>query len=187
MSSNFRLQMVLAASAMLGLTINHSTFLCTQVNEPLMTSVAGNLKNVLMVRISVLMALLIMRSVWSFACTQRVGWSGASVVLLRDSSTAMLLGQPPTLPASGFVSTLWHALVLPASDACCVGDPQTVVGAVAFPDFLYSAPNVLGLALSMIGAVWYAMQSAMRVRFFDLVSVQYSAPGIAFGSVACYA
>jgi len=44
-------QMVLAASAALGLTINHSTFLCTQVNEPLMTSVAGNLKNVLMVRI----------------------------------------------------------------------------------------------------------------------------------------
>ena len=40
---------------------------------------------------------------------------------------------------------------------------QTVVGAVAFPDFLYSTPNVLGLALSMIGAVWYAMQSAMRV------------------------
>lgn len=44
------MQMVLAASAALGLTINHSTFLCTQVNEPLMTSVAGNLKNVLMVR-----------------------------------------------------------------------------------------------------------------------------------------
>ena len=45
-----RLQLVLASSAVLGLTINHSTFLCTQVNEPLMTSVAGNLKNVLMVR-----------------------------------------------------------------------------------------------------------------------------------------
>ena len=41
--------MVLACSAVLGLTINHSTFLCTHVNEPLMTSVAGNLKNVLMV------------------------------------------------------------------------------------------------------------------------------------------
>lgn len=35
---------------------------------------------------------------------------------------------------------------------------------MAFPDFLYSTPNVLGLSLSMIGAVWYAMQSAMRVR-----------------------
>lgn len=81
-------QMVLAASAALGLTINHSTFLCTQVNEPLMTSVAGNLKNVLM----------------------------------------------------------------------------TVVGAIAFPDFLYSAPNVLGLVLSMIGAVWYATQSAMKAK-----------------------
>ena len=44
------LQAVLAASAALGLTINHSTFLCTRVNEPLLTSVAGNLKNVVMVR-----------------------------------------------------------------------------------------------------------------------------------------
>lgn len=42
--------MVLLASAALGLTINHSTFLCTRVNEPLLTSVAGNLKNVIMVR-----------------------------------------------------------------------------------------------------------------------------------------
>lgn len=38
-----------------------------------------------------------------------------------------------------------------------------MVGAIAFPDFVYSAPNVLGLILSMIGAVWYAMQSALRV------------------------
>ena len=29
---------------MLGLSINHSTFVCTRYNEPLMTSVAGNLK-----------------------------------------------------------------------------------------------------------------------------------------------
>jgi hypothetical protein len=34
-------QLVLLASSALGLTINHSTFVCTRVNEPLMTSVAG--------------------------------------------------------------------------------------------------------------------------------------------------
>ncbi len=36
-------QLVLLASSALGLTINHSTFVCTRVNEPLMTSVAGGL------------------------------------------------------------------------------------------------------------------------------------------------
>ena len=35
-------------SCMLGLTINHSTFVCTRYNDPLTTSVAGNLKNVIM-------------------------------------------------------------------------------------------------------------------------------------------
>ena len=35
-------------SCALGLTINHSTFMCTRYNEPLTTSVAGNLKNVIM-------------------------------------------------------------------------------------------------------------------------------------------
>jgi len=45
---NGSFRMVLLASAALGLTINHSTFLCTRVNEPLLTSVAGNLKNVIM-------------------------------------------------------------------------------------------------------------------------------------------
>lgn len=44
------LQMMLAASAALGLTINHAMFLCTRVNEPLVTSVAGSLKNIIMVR-----------------------------------------------------------------------------------------------------------------------------------------
>lgn len=34
-------QMVLLLASALGLTINHSTFVCTRVNEPLMTSVAG--------------------------------------------------------------------------------------------------------------------------------------------------
>jgi hypothetical protein len=36
-------QLVLLASSALGLTINHSTFVCTRINEPLMTSVAGAL------------------------------------------------------------------------------------------------------------------------------------------------
>jgi solute carrier family 35 protein len=42
----FRLVLFLASA--LGLSINHSTFVCTRVNEPLMTSVAGNLKNAIM-------------------------------------------------------------------------------------------------------------------------------------------
>jgi solute carrier family 35 protein len=41
-------QLVLLVASALGLSINHSTFVCTRVNEPLMTSVAGNLKNALM-------------------------------------------------------------------------------------------------------------------------------------------
>jgi solute carrier family 35 protein len=39
---------ILFLASALGLSINHSTFLCTRVNEPLMTSVAGNLKNFVM-------------------------------------------------------------------------------------------------------------------------------------------
>jgi len=39
------LQAVLCATSVLGLTINHSTFVCTRVNEPIMTMVAGQLKN----------------------------------------------------------------------------------------------------------------------------------------------
>lgn len=40
-------------SCALGLTINHSTFVCTRYNDPLTTSVAGNLKNVLMTAVGV--------------------------------------------------------------------------------------------------------------------------------------
>ena len=40
--------MTLGLSCVLGLTINHSTFVCTRYNEPLTTSVAGSLKNILM-------------------------------------------------------------------------------------------------------------------------------------------
>lgn len=41
----FLFQVVLASSSVLGLTVNHSQFLCTRVNEPLMTTVAGQMKN----------------------------------------------------------------------------------------------------------------------------------------------
>eukprot|EP01023_Acetabularia_acetabulum_P038397 TRINITY_DN3679_c0_g1_i5.p1 TRINITY_DN3679_c0_g1~~TRINITY_DN3679_c0_g1_i5.p1 ORF type:complete len:373 (-),score=36.26 TRINITY_DN3679_c0_g1_i5:1591-2574(-) len=37
----------LVSSGSLGILINHSTFVCTRVTEPLVTSVAGNLKNIL--------------------------------------------------------------------------------------------------------------------------------------------
>ena len=42
----FVLHAVLASSSVLGLTVNHSQFLCTRVNEPLMTTVAGQMKNI---------------------------------------------------------------------------------------------------------------------------------------------
>ena len=84
-----RLQVVLLSSCFLGLTINHSTFLCTKMNDPLATSVAGSLKNVIM----------------------------------------------------------------------------TIIGSFAFGDFIYSSWNSLGLALSMVGALWYATKSAFKVSF----------------------
>lgn len=74
-------------SCLLGLSINHSTFVCTRYNDPLTTSVAGNLKNVLM----------------------------------------------------------------------------TVIGALAFRDFVFQPWNAVGLGISMAGAVWYATKSALRV------------------------
>ena len=79
-------------SCILGLTVSHSTFVCTRVNDPIMTSTAGNLKNVIM----------------------------------------------------------------------------TMIGAVAFGDFQFSVWNSVGLAMSMIGAIWYAAKSAMKV--FSLLS-----------------
>lgn len=84
----FSAQLVLFLASALGLSINHSTFVCTRINEPLMTSVAGNLKNAVM----------------------------------------------------------------------------TVVGALAFPDFIFQPANATGLGLSMTGAIWYATRSALRAR-----------------------
>lgn len=39
----------------------------------------------------------------------------------------------------------------------------TVVGALIFPDFRFHPLNVLGLALGMAGAVWYATEAALKV------------------------
>ena len=41
---------------------------------------------------------------------------------------------------------------------------MTVVGALAFPDFIFSPGNAMGLMLSMTGAVWYATRSALKAR-----------------------
>lgn len=41
-------RVTLAASCMLGLAVNHSTFVCTRATSPLTTSVTGSFKNVLM-------------------------------------------------------------------------------------------------------------------------------------------
>jgi len=40
---------------------------------------------------------------------------------------------------------------------------MTIVGAFAFGDFIFEPLNASGLAVSMAGAVWYAMRSALRV------------------------
>ena len=40
---------------------------------------------------------------------------------------------------------------------------MTIVGAFAFGDFIFEPWNAAGLAVSMAGAVWYAMRSALRV------------------------
>lgn len=80
-------QVVLMMCCMLGLTINHSTFICTRFNDPLTTSVAGSVKNIIM----------------------------------------------------------------------------TCIGAVSFGDFVYAKWNVVGLGVSMAGAVWYATRAAVKV------------------------
>lgn len=85
---NSRFLLVLLVASGLGLSINHSTFVCTRINEPLMTSVAGNLKNAVI----------------------------------------------------------------------------TIVGAIAFPDFLFDPANALGLGVSMTGAIWYATRSALKAK-----------------------
>lgn len=85
-SRGFRVTLLL--STVLGLSINHSTFICTRYNDPLTTSVAGSLKNIIM----------------------------------------------------------------------------TLIGAVSFGDFKYAKWNVVGLGVSMAGAIWYATRAAIKAR-----------------------
>lgn len=93
-------QVTLLLSTVLGLTINHSTFICTRYNDPLTTSVAGSLKNIIM----------------------------------------------------------------------------TLIGAVSFGDFKYAKWNVVGLGVSMAGAIWYATRAAIKVccHWHDITSRQRS-------------
>jgi len=81
-------QVVLSSTVVLGITIHHSTFICTRVNEPLMTMVAGQLKNIV----------------------------------------------------------------------------STIVGALVFSDFKFLWMNVVGLTISMIGALWYAIDGTLRTQ-----------------------
>ena len=83
---DWRFKATAAAAVALGLTINHSTYVCTRVNEPLTTSVAGGFKNILM----------------------------------------------------------------------------TGIGMLAFGDYVFAWANVCGIALSMAGAVWYAIHGALQ-------------------------
>ena len=125
-------QGTLAATAMLGLSINHSTFVCTRYNEPLMTSVAGNLK------------VHGLATEDSSAC-----YEGRSQPLCfgRHSNRALLALMLTGLPGAGAQNVL-----------------GTVIGALIFPDFRFHPLNVVGLALGMAGAVWYATQAALKVR-----------------------
>ena len=125
-------QGTLAATAMLGLSINHSTFVCTRYNEPLMTSVAGNLK------------------VHAFAP--------------EDSSACKYEGRRQPLCSGRHSDRAPLPLMLtglPGADAQNV--LGTVIGALIFPDFRFHPLNVVGLALGMAGAVWYATQAALKV------------------------
>ena len=45
---NVSIQVSVGMSCALGLAVSHSTFVCTRINDPLMTSTAGNLKNIIM-------------------------------------------------------------------------------------------------------------------------------------------
>lgn len=93
---------------MLGLTINHSTFICTRYNDPLTTSVAGSVKNIIM----------------------------------------------------------------------------TCIGAVSFGDFIYAKWNVIGLGVSMAGAVWYATRAAIKVRSMSTVPAITHSPVKGSGSTS---
>lgn len=148
-------QLVLLASSALGLTINHSTFVCTRVNEPLMTSVAGACPR------------------GCLACP--VGSGQQSNPGMRCQTRRMALPRQlccplSSWPPSSFTGNLKNAIM-------------TIVGAFAFGDFIFEPWNATGLAVSMAGAVWYAMRSALRVRH---AAIPFTvALGDSWGCAAC--
>eukprot|EP00884_Botryococcus_braunii_P020246 jgi/Botrbrau1/6905/Bobra.67_3s0024.1 len=92
---------LLAMSLLLGFAVNHATFLCTFYNDPLTTSVMGNIKNIAL----------------------------------------------------------------------------TIIGAFAFGDFLYKFWNVLGLAVSMLGAIWYSTRLALKERELHRLTMSAQSSG----------
>jgi solute carrier family 35 len=82
--SDHRFLFAISAAVGLGLSVGHSQYLCTRVNDPLTTSVSGSLKNILM----------------------------------------------------------------------------TGIGIFAFGDYVYDVTNVVGICISMVGGIWYALYTA---------------------------
>lgn len=143
-------QLVLLASSALGLTINHSTFVCTRINEPLMTSVAGALAQ-RQCRGCVMHARCC--CTWQgYAAQDLIQWLHCAfphpACLCCTKPGRLTPSSHPTCPPAG---NLKNAIM-------------TIVGAFAFGDFIFEPWNAAGLTVSMLGAVWYAMRSALRVR-----------------------
>jgi solute carrier family 35 len=85
-SGSIPFRVTAVAAVCMGLTISHSTYVCTRLNEPLTTSVAGSFKNILM----------------------------------------------------------------------------TVIGMMAFGDYVFEWMNMTGIGVSMLGAIWYAWYGATK-------------------------
>lgn len=60
------------------------------------------------------------------------------------------------------LTSMHHRICVPAAGNL-KNAIMTIVGAFAFGDFIFEPWNAAGLAVSMAGAVWYAMRSALRV------------------------
>lgn len=134
-------QMVLVLASALGLSINHSTFVCTRVNEPLMTSVAGGLgKGATAAGVIPAHRL---RGCGGPGCG-----SGHALRLQCSMGCAHSRLLPPAVPLRA--GNLKNAIM-------------TIVGAFAFGDFVFDPWNAAGLAVSMAGAMWYATRSALKV------------------------
>lgn len=134
-------QMVLVLASALGLSINHSTFVCTRVNEPLMTSVAGGLGKGAT-------AAGVLPAHRLRGCGGPGCGSGHALRLQCGMGCAHSRLLPPAVPLRA--GNLKNAIM-------------TIVGAFAFGDFVFDPWNAAGLAVSMAGAMWYATRSALKV------------------------